>query len=141
MGITRLLEKIKLICDTHNGKDTFCSPVSPEQLAEWEKKHNAHICPELKEFYLFTNGMNSRIYFSSFRICPLEKLIFQKGGVFGYDYSKDYMEIGNFMGDGSVLCIDRNYNFFAAYEGSNIEELSLENLLKSELERLGEEID
>ena len=59
----------------------------------------------------------------------------------GYENSEDYMEIGSFVGDGSVLCIDRNYNFCCAYEGMDIEECSLEFLLEEELARLEERIE
>lgn len=139
--ITVLLNRMKILCNMHDGEDTFSPPVSAQKISDWEIENHATLCEELKEFYLFTNGMDLRIYFSTFCICQLEKLSFKEGGVLGYENSEDYMEIGSFVGDGSVLCIDRNYNFCCAYEGMDIEECSLEFLLEEELARLEERIE
>ncbi len=138
--VTTLLKKMRNLCDTHNGADTFRTPVTLEQISAWETENRAKLCDELKEFYLFTNSMDLRIYFSTFCICPLEKLSFKEGGVRGYENSEDYMKIGSFVGDGSVLCIDREYNFCSAYEGTDIEICSLAYLLEQELESLEERI-
>ena len=70
--ITALLQKMKSLCNSNNGKDTFNSPVTAEEISDWEIAHNVKLCDELKEFYLFSNGMNLRIYFSTFNICPFE---------------------------------------------------------------------
>lgn len=139
--ITELLNKMKVLCNMHGGEDTFLEPVSKERISEWERENNATLCDELKEFYLFSNGMDLRIYFSTFSICKLEELSFKEGGVLGYDSSENFMEIGSFVGDGSVLCIDRNYNFCCAYEGMEIEESSLEELLEYELTSLEERVE
>ena len=64
--ITALLQKMKSLCNSNNGKDTFNSPVTAEEISDWEIAHNVKLCDELKEFYLFSNGMNLRIYFSTF---------------------------------------------------------------------------
>ncbi len=139
--ITTLLNQMKALCNMHDGEDTFLEPVSIEKITEWENENHATLCDDLKEFYLFTNGMDLRIYFSTFCICKLEELSFKDGGVLGYDNSEDFMKIGNFVGDGSVLCIDRNYNFCSAYEGMEIEECSLAFLLEDELANLEERIE
>ena len=138
--LTKVLQKMKIICDENNGQDTFKSPVTIDIINAWENENNAKLCDELKEFYQFSNGMDLRIYFSAFSILPLENIIFKEGGVSGYNNSENYMEIGNFFGDGSVLCIDRNYNFCCAYEGDEIESCSLLALLEDELELLEEKI-
>lgn len=139
--ITMLLKKLKTLCDEHNGDDTFAEPVSRQEISKWESKNNATLCKDLKEFYLFTNGMDLRIYFSTFSVCPIEKLSFKDGGVRGYENSEDYMKIGSFIGDGSILCVDRDYNFCCAYEGMDIEEGSLEFLLEEEITALEERIE
>lgn len=108
--ITILLQKMKSLCDSNNGKDTFNSPVTAKEISDWEIAHNVKLCNELKEFYLFSNGMNLRIYFSTFNICPFEKITFKEDGLFGYGEFEGYMKIGDFVGDGSIICIDRNYN-------------------------------
>ena len=46
-----------------------------------------------------------------------------------------------FVGDGSVLCVDKNYNFCCAYHGMDIEEASLTFLIEEELEALKERIE
>ena len=81
--ITALLQKMKSLCNSNNGKDTFNSPVTAEEISDWEIAHNVKLCDELKEFYLFSNGMNLRIYFSTFNICPFEKLTFREGDLLG----------------------------------------------------------
>ena len=139
--ITALLNQMKSLCNMHNGEDTFFEPISIEKMTEWENENHAALCNELKEFYLFTNGMDLRIFFSTFCICKLDKLSFKEGGVLGYDDSDNFMKIGNFVGDGSVLCIDRNYNLYCAYEGNEIEECSLSILLEEELANLEEKIE
>ena len=139
--VTELLNKMKVLCNMNGGEDTFSEPVSKERISEWERENNATLCDELKEFYLFSNGIDLRIYFSTFSICKLEELSFKEGGVLGYDSSENFMEIGSFVGDGSVLCIDRNYNFCCAYEGMEIEESSLEELLEDELTSLEERVE
>lgn len=139
--ITSILKEMKTLCNEHNGEDTFSEPVSKQRISEWETENNATLCKELKEFYLFTNGMDLRIYFSTFSICPIEKLSFKEGGVRGYENSEDYMKIGSFIGDGSVLCVDRDYNFCCAYEGMGIEGGSLAFLLEEELSALEERIE
>ena len=64
--ITALLQKMKSLCNSNNGKDTFNSPVTAEEISDWEIAHNVKLCDELKEFYLFSNGMNLRIRTSLF---------------------------------------------------------------------------
>ena len=68
--ITALLQKMKSLCNSNNGKDTFNSPVTAEEISDWEIAHNVKLCDELKEFYLFSNGMNLRIRLKKL---PLEK--------------------------------------------------------------------
>ena len=139
--VTTLLKKIKNLCDAHDGEDTFSTPVTLEQISAWETENHAKLCDELKEFYLFTNGMDLRIYFSTFCICPLETLSSKEWCVLGYENSDEYMKIGSFIGDGSILCIDREYNFCSAYEGEDIEKCSLAYLLEEELESLEERME
>ena len=140
--ITILLQKMKSLCDSNNGKDTFNSPVTAKEISDWEIAHNVKLCNELKEFYLFSNGMNLRIYFSTFNICPFEKITFKEDGLFGYGEFEGYMKIGDFVGDDSIICIDRNYNVCCIFEGdSEIVKYSLTKLIEKELEHLEEKIE
>ncbi|MDE6780691.1 MAG: SMI1/KNR4 family protein [Ruminococcus sp.] len=140
--ITTLLQKMKSLCDNNNGKDTFNSPVTNEEISTWETEHNIKLCDELKDFYLFSNGMDLCICFSTFSICPFDKITFREGGLFGYGEFEGYMEIGDFVGDGSVICINRNYDVCCIFEGdAEITEYSLTELIERELEHLEEEIE
>lgn len=140
--LTLILQEMKSLCDNNNGKDTFNSPVTSEEIFAWETAHNVKLCDELKEFYLFSNGMDLRICFSTFSICPFEKITFRDDGLFGYGEFEGYMEIGDFVGDGSVICIDRNYNVCCIYESDQeITKYSLTKLLERELEHLKEKIE
>ena len=38
--ITALLQKMKSLCNSNNGKDTFNSPVTAEEISDWEIAHN-----------------------------------------------------------------------------------------------------
>ncbi len=139
--ITILLQKMKSLCDSNNGKDTFNFPVTAKEISDWEIAHNVKLCNELKEFYLFSNGMNLCIYFSTFNVCPFEKIAFRESSLFGYGEFEDYMKIGDFMGDGSIICIDRNYNVCCILEGdAEITKYSLTELIERELEHLEEKI-
>ncbi len=139
--LTTILQEMKSLCDNNHGKDTFNPPVTSEEIAAWETAHNVKLCDELKEFYLFSNGMDLRICFSTFSICPFKKITFREGGLLEYGEFEGYMEIGDFVGDGSVICIDRNYNVCCIYEGDpEITEYSLTELLERELEHLKEKI-
>ena len=76
-----LQKKMKSLCDSNNGKDTFNSPVTAKEYLIWEIAHNVKLCNELKEFYLFSNGMNLRIYsqhstFVRLKKSPLEKMAY-----------------------------------------------------------------
>lgn len=52
------------------------------------------------------------------------------------------MKIGDFVGDGSIICIDRNYNVCCIFEGdSEIVKYSLTKLIEKELEHLEEKIE
>ena len=46
--ITALLQKMKSLCNSNNGKDTFNSPVTAEEISDWEIAHNVKLCDELK---------------------------------------------------------------------------------------------
>ncbi len=140
--LTTILQKMKSLCDEHRGKDTFCSPVTLEEIAAWEADRHAILPDELREFYRFSNGMDLRIYFSTFSICPLDKLLFREGGLDGSGWFAGYTEIGDFVGDGSMICIDRHYQVCCVYEGDpEITEYSLTELLAHELEHLAEKIE
>lgn len=139
--LTKLLQQMKALCDENNGEDTFNSPVTFEEISAWETAHNVKLCDELKEFYLFSNGMDLQICFSTFSICTFDKITFREGGLFGYGEFEGYMEIGDFVGDGSIICIDRNYNVCCIYEGDyETTDHSLTKLLEKELEHLEEKI-
>lgn len=141
-NLTTVLYKMKALCEEHRGKDTFNSPVTMETIAAWEAVHHVKLPDELKEFYLFSNGMHLRIYFSTFRICPFEMLTFREGGLCGSGWLEGYMEIGDFVGDGSIICIDRNYHVCCVYDGDpDITECSLTELLEEELAFLEEKIE
>ena len=36
--ITALLQKMKSLCNSNNGKDTFNSPVTAEEISDWDTK-------------------------------------------------------------------------------------------------------
>ena len=79
--ITILLQKMKSLCDSNNGKDTFNSPVTAKEISDWEIAHNVKLCNELKEFYLFSNGMNyvsisQHSTFVRLKKSPLEKMAY-----------------------------------------------------------------
>ena len=53
-----------------------------------------------------------------------------------------YMKIGDFVGDGSIICIDRNYHVCCIFEGdAEITKCSLTELIERELEHLEEKIE
>lgn len=54
--ITALLQKMKSLCNSNNGKDTFNSPVTAEEISDWEIAHNVKLCDELKELQRCTKG-------------------------------------------------------------------------------------
>ena len=137
--LTVLLKEMKALCDMYDD-ETFSEPVSEEKISKWEKENGATLCDELKEFYSFTDGMDLCIFFSTFNICKLEEIALKRGGVLGYENSEHYKKIGTFVGDGSVLCVDKKYNFCCAYHGMDIEEASLTFLIEEELEALKERI-
>jgi len=140
--LTTLLKKMKAICDSHNGEDTFKAPVLLDDVLLWEKNNGVKLSEELKEFYCFSNGMELRIYFSTFRICPIEELEFREGGVFGSGEYNGFTEIGDIVGDGSLICINRDYNIYTVYEGDDEpSEDSLIELIKEEIVFLEEKIE
>ena len=52
------------------------------------------------------------------------------------------MKIGDFVGDGSIICIDRNYHVCWIFEGdAEITKCSLTELIERELEHLEEKIE
>ena len=60
----------------------------------------------------------------------------------GYGEFEGYMKIGDFVGDGSIICIDRNYHVCCIFEGdAEITKCSLTELIERELEHLEEKIE
>lgn len=90
---------------SYDSYDIF-PPATEEEIRNWENTHNARLPEGLKNWYLLSNGFDMN---STADILPLTSIT-------RYQYDEISLEtcfiVGHYIGDGSMLVIDGEGNFY-----------------------------
>ena len=83
-------------------------PVSEEEIDEFEKKTGIILTDELKEFFLFTNGLS--LYPSALNISTLAQIEKDLDLEWEWGDTKNYICLGDIIGDGEAIFLDLDTN-------------------------------
>ena len=83
------------------------SPVSEDDILKWQEENNITLPENLKNWYLLSNGFDMG---TTVDILPLTAIC--KYPFDDIDELEEAFIVGHYIGDGSVLVIDKNGNFY-----------------------------
>ncbi len=118
-------QKISKYCEMIEEADydfyTICPPALKEDVEKWEEANEVTLPVAYKEWLLLTNGFEMS---STAEIFPLHKV--EKCSFPEYE---DYYVVGEYIGDGSMLLIDKVGNFYEFDHAFGLEEKAFEKFL------------
>lgn len=119
--------KIKEYCEKIEELNIDCykifSPTTKEAIIEWETKNNVKLPEGYKNWLLLSNGLDVN---HNGEIAGLEEIF--KLEIPEYE---GYYKIGSYIGDGSMLVIDKDGKFYKDDHCFGMEESSFEDFLEN----------
>lgn len=125
----KTLDRLRCLLEKTGQADQMNKPAAPEEISEWEKKHNVPIPEEIKEFLLFSNGFEYGM--ELIRINPLNR-------IFLSEYSEivpdGWLKLGSILYGTADLVSDEN-GVLSIYDRGSVDDNRLKNFsLKSWVE-------
>ncbi len=118
-SINKPLYYIKKVLEKAGLTQKLNAPASAQNIAEWEKNHNALIPAEIKEVLKFSNGFRYGV--AALEVSSLEEITFVKN----WDIVPEgWIKLGSVIGDGAYLVSDGKGELFLADHENHYEPLS-----------------
>lgn len=100
---------------------TICPSASQEEIEKWEDENQVSLPATYKEWLLLANGFEMGSTAELFPIQRVEKCSFPE--------YEEYYVVGEYIGDGSMLLIDKVGNFYEFDHAFGLEERAFEKFL------------
>ena len=103
------LERLRYLLEAAGISELMNEPASAEEIAEWEKAHNALIPQEIKDFLQFSNGFEYS--WGTVEVFALNEIKY----VHDWDSVPDgWLYLGSIIGDGAYMVSNENGELYLA---------------------------
>lgn len=117
----KIVEYCEKIENANYDSYTICLAASIEDIEKWEKENQVILPLAYKEWLLLANGFEMGSTVELFPLHKVEKCLFPE--------YKDYYVVGEYIGDGSMLLIDKIGNFYEFDHAFGLNEKAFEKFL------------
>lgn len=117
----KILEYCEKIEEADYDSYKICPPASKEEVDKWEEENQVILPVSYKAWLFLANGFEMGSTAEIFPLQRIEKCSFPE--------FEDYFVVGEYIGDGSMLLIDRVGNFYEFDHAFGMEEKAFEKFL------------